>query len=58
MRRAFELLVSEFHPLRFAGHPDPVLQQRAQQVHPLIAEAAQALEDDRLRGEYARSLVD
>lgn len=58
VKRAFDLLGAEFHPLRFAGHPDPLLQQRAQQVHAILAEAAQALEDDRLRSEYARNLVD
>ncbi|PTL79061.1 hypothetical protein [Vitiosangium sp. GDMCC 1.1324] len=58
VRRAFELLTAEFHPLRFAGHPDPALQHRAQQISNALSEAARALTDDRLREEYARSLMD
>jgi hypothetical protein len=58
VKRAYELLAAEFHPLRFAGHPDPALQHRAQQIRSVLAEAAQALADDRLRAEYARSLLD
>ena len=58
VRRAFELLSTEFHPLRFAGHPDPELQRRAQAVQELLSEALQALEDDGLRAAYARNLRD
>jgi CheY-like chemotaxis protein len=58
VKRAFTLLTTEFHPLRFAGHPDPALQHRAQQISTALAEAARALADDRLREEYARSLLD
>ncbi len=58
VKRAYELLSAEFHPLRFAGHPDPALLHRAQQIRSVLAEAAQALGDDRLRAEYARSLLD
>ena len=58
VKRAHALLAAEFHPLRFAGHPDPVLQHRAQQVSNTLSEAARALTDDRLREEYARSLMD
>ncbi|WP_267968346.1 DnaJ domain-containing protein [Myxococcus stipitatus] len=58
VKRAYELLAAEFHPLRFAGHPDPALQHRAQQIRSVLSEAAQALGDDRLRAEYARSLLD
>jgi hypothetical protein len=58
VRRAYELLATEFHPLRFAGHPDPGLQHRAQQIVSVLAEAARALTDDRLREEYARNLLD
>ncbi|ATB31512.1 response regulator receiver protein [Melittangium boletus] len=58
VRRAHALLTAEFHPLRFAGHPDPVLQHRAQQIATSLSEAARALADDRLREEYARSLRD
>ena len=58
VKRAYELLTTEFHPLRFAGHPDPALQHRAQQISTALAEAARALADDRLREEYARSLLD
>ncbi len=56
--RAYELLSTEFHPLRFAAHPDPTIQLRAQQVHDFLIEASEALADDRLRASYARSLVD
>jgi hypothetical protein len=56
--RAFQRLGGEFDPLRFSGHPDPALQQRAQVVYRLLEEAARALEDDRRRAEYARHLLD
>jgi len=58
VKRAHALLTTEFHPLRFAGHPDPALQHRAQQISTALTEAARALADDRLREEYARSLLD
>lgn len=58
VRRAFQRLSQEFDPLRFSGHPDPSLQQRAQVVANLLEEAARALEDDRRRNEYARHLLD
>jgi len=58
VKRAYAQLSEEFHPLRFAGHPDPALQQRAHQIRSLLAEAARALGDDRLRQEYARNLLD
>jgi hypothetical protein len=58
VQRAFERLGSEFDPLRFSGHPDPSLRQRAQVVYRLLEEAARALEDDRRRAEYARHLLD
>ncbi len=58
VRRAFQRLSQEFDPLRFSGHPDPALQQRAQVVAKLLEEAARALEDDRRRVEYARHLLD
>ncbi|MBU8894345.1 response regulator receiver protein [Corallococcus sp. M34] len=58
VKRAYELLSAEFHPLRFAGHPDAALQHRAQQVRVILSEAARALGDDRLRAEYARNLLD
>ncbi|MGZ3459163.1 MAG: DnaJ domain-containing protein, partial [Archangium sp.] len=58
VKRAYALLTAEFHPLRFAGHPDAALQHRAQQFSSARAEAARALADDRLREEYARSLLD
>ena len=44
--------------LRFSGHPDAGLQQRAQVVFGLLEEAARALDDDRRRAEYARHLLD
>ena len=56
--RAYRALAEEFHPLRFAGHPDPGLQHRAQALHAMLAEAHEALSNDRLRQRYARSLVD
>jgi hypothetical protein len=58
VKRAFERLSTEFHPLRFAGHPDVSLQYRAQQIRDVLAEAARALADDKLRAEYARNLLD
>jgi hypothetical protein len=58
VRRAYELLSVQFHPLRYAGHPDTTLQQRARVVQDLLGEALGALEDDRLRGDYARNLRD
>ncbi|MGV3620010.1 MAG: hypothetical protein ACO1OB_04290 [Archangium sp.] len=58
VKRAFQRLSQEFDPLRYSGHPDPALQQRAQIVARLLEEAARALEDDRRRAEYARHLLD
>lgn len=58
VQRAFHRLGDEFDPLRFSGHPDAGLQQRAQAVYRLLEEAARALEDDRRRAEYARHLLD
>jgi DnaJ-class molecular chaperone len=58
VKRAYERLATEFHPLRFAGHPDASLQYRAQQVRDVLSEAARALADDKLRAEYARNLQD
>lgn len=58
VRRAYQRLTQEFDPLRFSGHPDPAVQQRAQVVANLLEEAARALEDDRRRLEYARHLLD
>ncbi|MBX7114244.1 MAG: hypothetical protein K1X64_07895 [Myxococcaceae bacterium] len=58
VHRAFERLSTEFDPIRFSGHPDIAVQQRAQMVHAMLSEAAKALEDDRRRLEYARHLLD
>ena len=58
VREAFEVLSAQYNPLKFAGHADPKVHQRAQQVRELLAEAATALEDDDLRRQYARSLAD
>ncbi len=58
VQRAWQRLSTEFHPLRFSGHPDAGLQQRAQVVYGLLEEAMRALEDDRRRTEYARHLLD
>lgn len=58
VQRAFRRLSEEFDPLKYTGHPDASLQQRAQVVSSLIEEAARALEDERRRAEYARHLLD
>lgn len=58
VQRAYERLAAEFDPLRYSGHPDPSLQQRAQVVFNLLEEAARALQDDARRVEYARHLLD
>ncbi len=58
VQRAYERLSEEFDPIRFSGHPDPSLQQRAAVVSRLLEEAARALEDDARRAEYARHLLD
>ncbi len=58
VERAWLRLSEEFDPIRFSGHPDASLQQRAAVVFGLIEEAARALRDDRRREEYARHLVD
>ncbi len=58
VQSAWQRLSNEFHPLRFSGHPDAGLQQRAQVVFKLLEEAARALEDDRRRADYARHLLD
>jgi hypothetical protein len=58
VQEAFEQLAREFNPMQFGAHPDPGIRSRAQQLHALLEEAAQVLSDDRLRGEYARNLLD
>jgi CheY-like chemotaxis protein/predicted nucleic acid-binding Zn-ribbon protein len=58
VERAYRRLSEEFDPLKYTGHPDASLQQRAQVVSALLEEAAKALEDDRRRLEYARHLLD
>lgn len=58
VERAFHHLAREFHPIKYAGHPDPSLQRRAQTIQEAIAEAALVLQDDRKRADYARHLVD
>ncbi len=58
VQQAFQVLSAEFNPLKFAGHPDPSLQSQAQEIRDLLAEAAQTLQDDRLRAAYAGNLVD
>lgn len=58
VERAWLRLAEEFDPIRYSGHPDASVQQRATVVHGLIEEAARALRDDRRREEYARHLVD
>jgi len=54
--RAFARLSAEYDPLRWAGHPDPRVQARAERMQSLLSEAAAALADDSLRSAYARSL--
>lgn len=56
--RAWQRLAEEFDPIKYSGHPDAGLQQRAQVVYSVLEEAAKALGDDRRRAEYARHLVD
>ncbi len=56
--RAWQRLAEEFDPIKYSGHPDPGLQQRAQIVYSVLEEAAKALGDDRRRADYARHLVD
>src|SRR5208282_1671179 len=58
VQRAHARLAAEFHPLRYAGHPDPEVPARAARLATLLDEAAAALGDERLRVAYARSLVD
>ena len=58
VERAFQQLAAEFHPLKFSGHPDGSLLHRAQAIHDSLAEAARALQDDRLRADYARNLLE
>ncbi|MBL8918323.1 MAG: hypothetical protein JNJ54_05645 [Myxococcaceae bacterium] len=58
VQRAARRLAEEFDPIKYTGHPDASLQQRAQVVSSLIDEAAKALEDERRRAEYARHLLD
>jgi hypothetical protein len=58
VQRAWQRLSEEFDPLKYSGHPDAGLQQRAQVVFSVLEEAARALGDDRRRAEYARHLVD
>lgn len=58
VRRAFDRLAEEFDPIRYSGHPDASLQQRAQVVFEALEEAAKALADERRRENYARHLVD
>ena len=58
VQRAHARLAAEFHPLRYAGHPDPAVPARAARLQTLLDEAASALSDERLRQAYARSLVD
>ncbi len=58
VRRSFERLSQEFHPLKYVGVSDGHVQHRAQVVSALIEEAARSLEDDGRRTEYARHLTD
>jgi hypothetical protein len=58
VHRAFGTLSAEFNPLRFALHPDPSLQRRAQLIHDALVEAASVLQDERLRTQYAGNLLD
>ena len=55
---AQQLLLGEFNPLKFVGHPDAILQQRAGQVQVAINDAADALREDSLRSLYAMHLAE
>jgi CheY-like chemotaxis protein len=57
VQQAFAFLSSQFDPLKFVGHPDPKVLERAHQLQLTLAEAAAALRDDDLRQIYARNLV-
>jgi CheY-like chemotaxis protein len=57
VQQAFAFLSSQFDPLKFVGHPDPKVLERAHQLQLTLAEAAAALRDDDLRQLYARNLV-
>jgi hypothetical protein len=58
VQRAYAQLSAEFHPLKYAGHPDANVHHRARQVQDALSEAAHVLRDDRLRASYSRHLVD
>ncbi|MBK7858432.1 MAG: hypothetical protein IPJ65_07375 [Archangiaceae bacterium] len=58
VREARERLGRQYDPLQWSGHPDPDLLRRAREVFASIEEAARTLQDDRLRAEYARHLVE
>lgn len=57
VQQAFAFLSSQFDPLKFVGHPDPKVLERAHQLQLTLAEAAAALRDDELRQLYAKNLV-
>jgi CheY-like chemotaxis protein len=57
VQQAFAFLSSQFDPLKFVGHPDPKVLERAHQLQLTLAEAAAALRDDDLRQLYAKNLV-
>ncbi len=58
VQRAWQRLSEEFDPIKYSGHPDAGLQQRAQVVYSVLEEAARALADDRRRADYASHLID
>jgi hypothetical protein len=58
VKQARARLARQFDPLKWSGHPDPALLRRAQAVFASIDEAGRTLQDDRLRAEYARHLVE
>ncbi len=57
VQQAFPFLSSQFDPLKFVGHPDPKVLEKAHQLQLTLAEAAAALRDDDLRQLYAQNLV-
>ena len=57
VQQAFAFLSSQFDPLKFVGHPDPKVLEKAHQLQLTLAEAAAALRDDDLRQLYAQNLV-
>jgi hypothetical protein len=58
VERAFAHLSAEFHPLKYASLRADRAVDTAEQLQAVLAEAAEALKDDRLRALYAKHLTD